>query len=79
MQWKLEKFKEDMSIIAFCPNCNYHYHIGVSIKEGRFYCYCPMCGEYLFSVFNDKDVIWNKRSIIDLMQEEMELDGVSGE
>lgn len=76
MEWKLEKFKEELSIYAFCPNCNYHYSVGFSIDDNIVYSYCPICGEYLFAKFNDKDVIWNKRSIIDLFKEEMEMNNV---
>lgn len=79
MQWIFEKFKGNMAIYSICPKCGFMHnsstlnHKTMESSISNQYKYCPMCGEYLYDERADIEVIWNERSIIDLM-EEMEAD-----
>lgn len=75
MEWKFEKFSGDLAIYAFCHKCGFHYNPSTvqpdwTVTITSLYRYCPMCGEYLYVEDETVDVVWDKRSIIDLFKKE---------
>jgi rubredoxin len=77
MKWKFEKFKDNLAIYCICPNCNFihntsHVRNDLSVEIVNQYHYCPMCGENLFTPEEDIDVVWNQRTLSDLLSKEYE-------
>lgn len=78
MQWIYEKFRGNMAIYAICPVCNYATDKSKFDQQtGHFtitnpFTFCPMCGEFLFSIDDDCDVIWNERNITEHFEDEID-------
>lgn len=70
MTWKYEKFLGCPAIYAFCPRCGYFHAVGMDRKgDGIFQLRrCPECGKYLYNHHKAALVIWEERTLEDLVR-----------